>query len=61
MLANRKNKLPQYLKAIQQKSLQVRQLNEIIVQAPIIVQQQTTQIDSFSASFIDTIANFKVS
>lgn len=62
MLANRKKKLPQYLKAIQQKSQQIRQINDIITSSPInIVPQQQTQASSeLNPSFVDTMSNFKV-
>lgn len=59
MLANRKKKLPQYLKAIQQKSQQIRQINDIITNSPINIVPQQTASSEFNAAFIDTMTNFK--
>ena len=56
MLANRRRKLPQYLKAIQHKSIQQHQLNDIIASPHVITSQQQPQTSSVNK---DTLTNFK--
>lgn len=62
MLANRQNKMPQYLAAIQQKTAQISQMNEIISSQHITTPQSSnSQINSSPSlmSQIDTMSNFK--